>query len=148
MERSEIIKELKAFFKVSELVCPHTLKKWGEDSWQFLDTAYLADLLVVRRDILKAPMTANTSKNTQRGLRCNRCNMVRMKTSVYLSAHVLGKAGDFVVSGMTASQAIKKIAENADLLPYPLRLELDVEWLHMDVRSNDKSKAKVTYFKG
>ena len=148
MERSEIIGRLKAYFQISELVCPHILKKFGEDSWQFLDTAFLETLLVLRRDILKAPMIANTGNNTQRGMRCNRCNMVRLKSAVYVSAHVLGKAGDFIISGMTTAQAIEKIIENKDMLPHPVRIELDVNWLHVDVRSNDKSKAKVTYFKG
>lgn len=133
MTRDEIISALKKYFSIGELVCDHTLRKFGERSWQFLDTDYLHALLVVRRDILKVPMTCNTSSLKQRGLRCNRCDMVRSKMSVYLSAHVLGKAGDFIVSGMTAEQARQKIKANAALLPCNVRLEKDKSWLHMDV---------------
>lgn len=146
--RLTIISELGRFFDISELVCPHILKKWKNDAWQFLDTDYLHVLLIIRRDILKSPMVGNNALHKQRGMRCNLCDMVKGKKEVYLSAHLFGKAGDFTIKGMTTAQAIKKIAENEDMLPCPIRIELDVNWLHFDVRSNDKTTAKVTYFKG
>ena len=130
--RDDIIRELHRFFQVSELVCEHTHSKWGERSWQFLDTAFLHNLLVIRRDILQVPMTCNHDGANQRGLRCNRCELVKSKTSVYLSSHILGKAGDFTVRGMTAQEARSRIRNNAHLLPYPLRMESGVNWLHFD----------------
>lgn len=137
MTRQEIINNLSQFFRVQELVCNHTYSKYGQSSWNFLDTHYLHCLLIIRRDILKKPMTCNGSGKNQRGLRCNMCQLVRGKTSVYLSAHILGKAGDFDVAGMTAEEARQAIKNNANLLPYPVRLEKGVYWLHMDVRSDD-----------
>ena len=138
MTRAEIINALRPFFDVDELVCDHTYAKFGAvQSWNFLDTDYLHALLIIRRDILKKPMWCNSKTKHQRGLRCNRCEMVRGKSSVYLSAHVLGKAGDFDVTGMTAEQARQKIKENAHLLPCPVRLEKGVSWLHIDVRPDD-----------
>lgn len=133
MTRDQIIRELREFFQIRELVCPHTHSRWGERSWQFLDTAFLHNLLVIRRDILKAPMTCNHGTQLQRGLRCNRCELVSQKGAVYLSSHVLGKAGDFTVQGMTAQEARSLIRNNAHLLPYPLRMEGGVSWLHFDV---------------
>lgn len=133
MTRDEIIRELHKFFQIRELVCSHTHSKWGERSWQFLDTAYLHNLLVIRRDILKAPMICNHGNQLQRGLRCNMCELVSQKDAVYLSSHVLGKAGDFTVQGMTAQEARSLIRNNAHLLPYPLRMEGGVSWLHFDV---------------
>lgn len=135
MTRNQIIQELKNYFSVKELVCKHTYKKWGEQSWQFLDSQYLYCLLIIRRDILQAPMTCNSSGSTQRGLRCNLCDIVQGKTDFgnnYLSAHVLGKAGDFTVMGMTAEEARQKITANARLLPCPIRIEGGVSWLHFD----------------
>lgn len=133
MKRNEIITEIGKFFTIEELVCDHTLAKWGEKSWQFLDTAYLHNLLVIRRDILQLPMICNHDEAHQRGLRCNRCELVKDKSSVYLSSHVLGKAGDFTVQGITAQEARSRIRNNAHLLPYPLRMEGGVSWLHIDV---------------
>lgn len=132
MTRQEILTAIRPFFDIDELVCDHTYAKWGEKAWQFLDTDYLHALLIVRRDIIKRPMWCNGSQKKQRGLRCNRCQMVREKSSVYLSAHCLGKAGDFSISGMTAEQARQAIKANAHLLPCNVRLEKGVSWLHMD----------------
>ena len=148
MTREDIIRELHMYFQISELVCVHTHSKWGERSWQFLDTAYLHNLLVIRRDILQTPMICNHGTQTQRGLRCNRCEMVQQKSSVYLSSHMLGKAGDFTVKGMTAEEARARIRSNAGMLPYPLRMEAGVNWLHFDVLTQYNVSQKVYEFKG
>ena len=148
MTRQEILDAIRPFFDVDELVCDHTFKKWGENSWQFLDTDYLHALLVIRRDILKKPMWCNSTQKKQRGLRCNRCQMVRDKTSVYLSSHVLGKAGDFSITGMTAEQARQHIKRNADLLPCNIRMEKAVSWLHFDVLPQYGVTEKVYEFNG
>ena len=146
MTRDEIIKEIKPYFGIKELVCDHTYSKFGENSWNFLDTAFLETLLIVRRDIIQQPMVCNGSGKNQRGLRCNRCQMVRGKSSVYLSAHVLGKAGDFTIPGMSAEQARTLIRQNASLLPYPIRMEKNVGWLHLDVRPTINDVRKVIEF--
>ena len=132
MTRDELITELRLYFQIKELVCDHVFSAWGQRAWQFLDTEYLHDLLIIRRDILKVPMTCNHSNANQRGLRCNRCQLVKEKTKPYLSSHVLGRAGDFTVEGMSAQEARSLIRNNAHLLPYPLRMEGGVSWLHID----------------
>lgn len=133
MTRDDLIKQLRRYFQVSELVCEHTHSKWGERSWQFLDTAFLENLLVIRRDIIQMPMVCNHDGANQRGLRCNRCELVKDKSSVYLSSHILGKAGDFTIPGLTAQEARSRIRNSANLLPHPLRMEGGVSWLHFDV---------------
>lgn len=148
MTREQILTEIKKYFDPDELVCSHTYAQWKDRSWQFLDTDYLHALLIIRRDIIKKPMWCNSSQKKQRGLRCNRCDMVRTKTSVYLSAHVLGKAGDFTVSGMTAEQARAAIKANANILPCNIRMEKNVSWLHFDVLPQYGVNAKVYEFNG
>lgn len=132
MNREQIIRELHRFFQVRELVCSHVFSKWGERSWQFLSTDYLHNLLVIRRDILQMPMVCNHDGAEQRGLRCNMCRMVKEKKAAYLSSHILGRAGDFSVQGLTAQEARSRIRTMQNLLPYPLRMEGGVSWLHID----------------
>ena len=132
MNREQIIRELHRFFQVRELVCSHVFSKWGERSWQFLSTDYLHNLLVIRRDILQMPMVCNHDGAEQRGLRCNMCRMVKEKKAVYLSSHILGRAGDFSVQGLTAQEARSRIRTMQNLLPYPMRMEGGVSWLHID----------------
>lgn len=147
MTRTDIIKELAKYFGIAELTCPHTLKRFGERGWQFFDTDILHTLLVLRRDIIKSPMTINNgSTYTQRGNRCNCCALVKSKTTNYMSAHILCKAFDFDAKGMTAKQAREKIIANANLLPVNIRLEDGVTWVHFDTMAYD-SKSKVTLFK-
>lgn len=149
--RDEIIEELSRYFDLSELVCPDVLKQYGERAWQFFDTALLHTLLVVRRDILKVPLYANDGVSyTQRGLRCNLCESNMSKTdsrNLYMSAHSLGKAVDLVSPKMTAQQMRDIIAEKADLLPFYVRIERDVSWLHIDVYDTGNDE-KITYFNG
>ena len=147
MNRNQIITEIEKYFSVKELVCNHTYAKWGENSWQFLDTDFLHALLVIRRDILKSGMVCNSDNATQRGLRCNRCDLVKSKQSVYLSAHILGKAGDFTVSGMSAEEARQKIKSNAHLLPCNVRIEGGVSWLHIDTLPQSGITQKVYEFR-
>ena len=149
MTRTEIIEGLKKYFKVKELVCPHVFEKHGERAWKFLATIYLHTLLVLRRDILKVPLVCNTKVLTQRGLRCNLCEIVKAKTEdeiVYLSAHHLGIGGDLSSPEMTAEEMRQKIEEKQDLLPYPVRIELKVNWLHIDCYDDIDDNNKITYF--
>jgi hypothetical protein len=73
--------------------------------------------------------------------------MVKAKATPYISAHILGKAGDFTVSGMTAEQARQVIKTNAHILPCPIRIESGVTWLHFDVRPQDDFIGKVYEFR-
>jgi hypothetical protein len=52
-----------------------------------------------------------------------------------LSAHCLGEGGDSVFSvntGMTAAKARNLIRKKQHLLPYNVRIEKNVSWLHID----------------
>lgn len=135
MERNDIIRELKQYFDIEELVCDHILSRWGEASWQFLDTDFLYVLLLLRRDIIGKPMYCNNHKRGthQRGIRCNMCEIVKSKSKAYMSAHVLGKAADFTIEGMTAEYARQRIKMVPNVFPCQVRIEGGVTWLHIDV---------------
>lgn len=142
MTRQEIIKQLKNYFDIRELVCFHTYMKFGDESWQFLDTEALHTLLVLRTQILKCGMVINdyifAGNNEQRGLRCNICPIVKDKTDrnlIYISAHCNGAGFDVVFgknTGMTAEKARRLIYQYQDLLTYNVRIEKEVTWLHID----------------
>lgn len=146
MTRSEILEAIKPFFDIDELVCKHVIAKWGDRAWQFLDTDYLHALLIIRRDIIQKPMFCNSYGMNQRGLRCNLCPIVEEKKTVYLSAHILGKAGDFSVTGMTAEEARQKIKQFAHRLPCNIRIEGGVSWLHIDTLPQSGVTVKVYEF--
>lgn len=137
MKRTEVIKELKKYFAVKELVCDHTYAKLGEGAWQVHPTFALECLLILRRDVIKKPMVCNTKEHHQRGFRCNLCPIVKEKDEAYLSGHTLGIGWDFTVLGMTAQEARNRIKEASGKFPHPCRIEGGVKWLHFDCVAQD-----------
>lgn len=144
MTKSEVIKKVSRYFSITELVCEHTLERFGVGAWKFFNAQALETLLVLRTKILKVPLTINTQSAHQRGLRCNLCKLVKEKETQYLSGHVLGCAFDILSKEMTAAQMRALIVQNKDLLPYPIRIESGVSWLHVDLLTN--TNEKVTLF--
>jgi hypothetical protein len=139
MERDLIIKGLLMYFKPEELICPHCFKSHGAYGLTFLSTSVLADLLFIRSHILPSPILINnyhvSGSFSQRGLRCNLCPLVQSKSSqntCYLSAHIFGCAFDFDCQGYSADEVRLLIIKNSSFLPYPLRLESSVSWVHFD----------------
>lgn len=153
MTRNDLIDCLKNNFKIQELVCSHCYKEHGDKSWQFLSTEILSVLYTLRYEIFKCPIVINTwaMKGTlsQRGLRCNRCSLVKDKKTVYLSAHQLGKALDFNVEGYTTEEAYRMIKDNIDKFKYPIRIEVNsTTWCHIDAIQPVDSEADLVEFRG
>ena len=103
-------------------------------------------------DLLGLPIYVNNWSRggslSQRGLRCNLCQLVKDKTDsdkLYMSAHSQGMGIDFDINGMSAKQVRNWIKEHQEELPHPIRVEEDVNWVHIDVRSDGKKK--LTWFK-
>lgn len=138
---------MKQYFDIKEIVCDHVYDRFGEDAWRFFDPRLLKVMEFLRLKLNRRIIINSRSRGlTQRGLRCNMCSLVAEKTRPYLSAHVLGAAFDFDVEGMLAEEVRKWIEANKRDLPYPVRLESKVSWVHMDVAT--ESTDKVTYFEG
>jgi len=139
------------YFDLEELVCPHVFNKYGAMAWQFLDPRLLKTLDIIRTRIGK-PMFINSWKEggkfDERGFRCIQCDIVKKaiaEDKLYVSAHMLGQAVDFDVLGLISEEVRQWIVKNQGILPYAIRLESAVSWVHLDVReSNEK---KVTFFK-
>lgn len=151
MNEQEIIKKFKEYFKVQEVVSKRVYNLYGDASIRFLDLRLLHSLIIIR-ECLKKPITINNwhigGTLQQRGLRENISDIVKDLTSknkLYLSAHMFGKAFDFDVQNMSAEDVRIWIGKNANILPYKVRLENRVTWVHLDVIYEEKNN-KVTYF--
>lgn len=66
---------------------------------------------------------------------------------ISIQGNCLGKAVDLVSSKMTAEEMRKLIVKNAAKLPCKVRIEADVNWLHVDVMDDITKKDKVYLFK-
>jgi hypothetical protein len=139
--------EIKKYFDIEELVCKHIRDVHGEAAWRLFDPRLLQVLLWIRKRVNK-PIYANWyDKNlAQRGIRCNLCQLVKDKSAagkLYVSPHIFGAGVDFDIEGMLAEESRQWIDKNKAELPFPVRLERNVTWVHLDVLiiSDDK----VTY---
>lgn len=127
-------------FGLKELVCSEVYNKYGETAWEFFDPRLLETLDWLRETLKRKIYINNWSVGgnySQRGLRCNICDLVKAKTvknQIYMSSHVLGKAIDFDVEGMTAQEVRDWILVHQSDLPYSICLEDEVSWVHLDMR--------------
>ncbi len=138
-KEDQLLEDIQKYFKIQEFVGQTTFKKYGERAWRFMDFRLLETMLILRENLGRS-ITVNTWHNkgkfSQRGLRTIVQQIVKQKFSrgkLYLSAHLFGKAADFDVSGMSASEVRLWIIDNAHLFPYKIRLEAGVNWVHLDV---------------
>lgn len=136
-----------------ELVCPHVWNKYGERSVKFLRKELLETMDVIRNVIVCAPIVINTKTLTQRGLRCNICELCANKTKagkMYLTAHSFGAALDFSSGKYNANQLRELILKNQDKLPHKIRMESPIDaptWVHIDVLCEPDQKEKVYIFR-
>ena len=142
MSRQELIDKLKQNFNIKELVCKHCYDKFKDLSWQFLSTEILSTLYTLRFEIFKCPMIINNwSTNgtfSQRGLRCNMCQLIKSKKVIYLTPHGQGKAIDFNVKNLTIEETKNLIRQNKQKFEYPVRLEANTTtWCHIDCYTSD-----------
>jgi len=145
-------------FVLQELACPHIFEKYGETAWQFFDDKLLMTLDLLRDQL--GPIYVNnwdmspakrkqagTQLFDERGFRCIQCSIVKehiKENILYVSPHMTGQGADFDVLGLSAPKVRLWCAANYILLPFSIRLEKSVPWVHLDTR--DCGKGKVHLF--
>ena len=126
-------------FDIKELVCPDVYKKFGQIAWQFFDDKMLMTLDLLR-DQLSPIYVNNWDINGQfdeRGFRCIQCSLVKKAIKdkrLYVSPHMTGQGVDFDVEGMSAGEVRIWILSNQIKLGFPIRIEKNVTWVHLDSR--------------
>lgn len=94
-------------FEIYELVCPDVYERDGNSAFRYFRPVLL-DFLDWLRETLNRPVYVNNwywgGNMSQRGLRCNMCNLVKNSKGLYLSAHIIGAGVDFNVKGMSPDE--------------------------------------------
>ena len=148
------------FFRIEEIVSPQCFSKYKKHGDYFFLSRFdprLLETMLVIRTTLKRSITVNDwiwgGRFDERGLRDTSTPMVKnraIKSDPWLSAHVLGKAFDFDVKGMTAKEVREWLVNNQEILPHRIRLENlmkgnPISWVHLDV-CDDPKNPKVYLF--
>ena len=127
------------YFKVHELVPPHVYDARGEKAWELLDKRLLQTLDRLRRRY--GPMTVNNyywgGDREWSGLRTS--------DSPYYSPysqHTFGRAADCLFKTISVEQVRREILSTPNAPEFELigSIELDVSWLHFDVRNCNRIK--------
>lgn len=118
----------------------------------FFDQKLLETIDVVR-EIIGLPLICNTwfqdGNRVASGYRTKTCSV-----GAENSQHKLGKAVDLICHKMSAEEMRQKIRTNEDKLPYPIRIEDGVNWLHIDTKdrkvhpTHPAKTHKIYFFKG
>lgn len=122
-------------FNLKELLPEHLYGKKGF-GWNTFDERLKITLDAIR-DILGVPLICN---NWEHGGKRDNCG-ARDESSPYYkpgSYHSIRRdrkvmAADLISTRMTAEEMRRKLVENYQKLPYPIRIEQGVSWLHVDV---------------
>lgn len=138
-------------FDIKELVCPDVYNRDGEAAWRYFRPV-LIDFLDWFREEIKRPVYVNNWKwggdKTQRGYRCNLCNIVKSKEKLYVSAHMLGAGLDFNVEGMEPNEVREWLHNNIHRFfgfwhKYKPKCRLESSrlaptWVHIDFYEHDE----------
>lgn len=132
-------------FSIQELVPPEELTRFGEDlCWSFLDPRMLVTLQTIRNRHGRLRVNSSALNFTQRGLRGegfvqqSSGNTQTAKLWSYVrsgSAHKRGQAFDADPLDSTLVAIHNDIRTNPDFYPFLSFVEVDVNWLHCDVRN-------------
>jgi hypothetical protein len=126
----------RGYFELSELLSKVDYDKYGVSGWRFIDAALL-DVLNRLRGNLELPMTCNDwiygGGFNWRGVRTPGCDIYSIT-----SAHAWGRAMDFDVKSMTPKDVVKYIIHNRDEYPEIKFIEIDINWVHIDVMQREQ----------
>lgn len=131
------------WFCLSELLPPEIYCN-EEFGWDML-CDQLKETIDAIRELLKVPLTCN---DWARGGHRKNCGYRTQSCAIgaRFSAHKQGMAADLISNKMTAQQMRQLIHDSADKLPYKIRIEANVSWLHVDVRTAGQT-IKIKEFK-
>ena len=133
------LRTFKQYFDLREVVSKQVYERYGQQAWSFFDLRLLAVVVWLRQNLgipLVCNNWANGGKFDERGFRANCDPIVKKKTmagTLYCSAHSRGQAIDLSSGSMTAEEMRRWIRQHREDLPFPIRMEKDVNWLHIDV---------------
>lgn len=125
------------YFKIHELVPKKMYKKKGEKCWNYIDVRLIESIDLLKEHFNLGTMTIN---NYYWGGARN-FSGIRTRENKYFShysMHTYGKAVDVIFSHYTAEEVRNHIINNQHKFKHIKGMELKVDWLHIDVRNEDK----------
>ncbi len=120
------------YFSIEELVDRETFEKRGDKAWQLID-----DRLIYMIDALREKFGPITINNWKTGGDREWSGLRTSKSPYYspYSQHTFGRAADMVFKSALPDAVRMEILDNKDKYPYITGVELDISWVHIDIRN-------------
>lgn len=123
-------------FMIEELVPKSVFDKRGDRAWELINPNLITTIDTIKDRFPEGSMSINTwlwnGDRSESGL--------RTADSPYYSStsqHSLGNAIDAVFSKYTVEEVRQDIINNPDIYPFVKGIEIDITWLHIDVRNRE-----------
>lgn len=120
-------------FSIKELVPKDTYNKYRERAWMFIDPRLCVVLDELRKQVGPVVINSVAWDRNESGFRHPGCEYYSPT-----SQHSHGRAADCVSNSWEASNVRQKILSGEIQFSYPVTLEDNVSWLHIDVRNSTK----------
>lgn len=137
------------YFKPVELVSPETHYRFGDNVWFLFDPRLLQTIDWARG--VCGPLIANNwASKTLVGKKftCRGFREVVLQAAAGYSAHYRGQALDAHSIKHSAERLRSMLIDAAETAPHPFRLEIGVNWLHIDVANVNYENNRVVLFRG
>ncbi len=124
------------YFAIHEFLPRKMYETYGERGWRYVDARLIESVDRLKEHFNLGTMTINDYY--WGGLR--EWSGIRTEDSKYYSSgsmHTAGKAVDFVCTDYSAEEVRNYILDNLELFPAIKGMELEVSWVHIDVRNED-----------
>ena len=125
------------YFEIHELVPRKMYDRYGEKAWRYVDARLIESI-----DKLKEHFNLGTiSINNYYWHGTRQWSGIRTPESPnysYGSQHSFANAFDMVFSDYSAEEVRHYIMNNRDKFPYINGLELNISWVHIDIRNEDE----------
>lgn len=125
------------YFRIEELVPPEVFHIRGDLAWELLDSRMLGAL-----DLLRDRFGKITVNNWVWGGDREWSGLRTPDSPFYspYSQHTFGRAADCLFASVSADEVRSEIISSPHLFPRIMSVELDVSWLHFDVRNCQRIK--------
>ena len=123
-------------FKIHELVPKKMYEKYGENAWRYVDVRLIETIDKLKEHFNLGTMTINNyfwgGSREWNGIRTP-----ESPNYSYGSQHSFANAVDIVFSDYSAQEVRNYILENKNEFHFVKGMELNVSWVHIDVRNED-----------
>ena len=124
------------YFKIYELVPRKMYEKYGEKAWRYVDVRLIETIDLLKEHFNLGTMTINNyfwgGSREWSGIRTQ-----ESPNYSYGSQHSFANAVDIVFSDYSAQEVRNYILENKNEFHFVKGMELNVSWVHIDVRNED-----------